>query len=137
GYGIHAVAIPGWSLGSILKYVAQMGATLGAAHLRAHHSQGAILQVLHRFWPSRLIKRRPAAVGLKFRARLEELVATGTAGVNPNAIFMEQLTRPGSLRGCLTQHGVLGRVEVIPPLFIGLCDFVFRGVHDGSPFLNK
>ncbi len=102
--------------------MSEVSVARGASYFRSGLSQRVVLEQGHRFGLDGLIKRRPTAVAVEFRASDEQLGATPAAVVQPGTIFVEQFSGERSLGSCLAQNVELFGGEHLTPL-------VLRALH--------
>src|SRR5690606_31911627 len=100
---------------AIVEYMAEMAAAASTMHLRAGHEQGIVLLGADRI-RQRFPEARPASAGIIFGFRgIGRQVATGTME-DTLAMFFEQGTGEGALRGFLAQHRILLPGQDFAPL---------------------
>src|SRR5579859_3992601 len=101
-----------------------MGVTPLAPDLGADHAQRPVLDQLHGVAARWLVEARPAAVGLEFLRRAEQLRTAGTAPVHAFGLGVGVLTCPWRLGPRLPEYLVLIRGKQIAPLRLGSLDLV-------------
>jgi hypothetical protein len=102
--------------------VTEVAVARGAPNLGSRLSQRVVLDQRHGLGIDGLVKGRPATVAVELGAREEKLGVAAAAGVEPGAVFVQQLAGERSLGSCLAQNvELLGRE--------GLTPLVFRALH--------
>ena len=127
---VYAITVPGWGLRRIVKKVTKVASALGTSNFSSHHAVSAILQVLNCFVFQGLIKRRPAAVRIKFCFRFEKRSATSSAAVGTHSLFFQELAGVGAFGSCQAQNLVFKLGKLFAPLLVGLKNLV---LHSKSP----
>ena len=131
---VHAVAVARRRSESVGEHVAEVRATARTPHFRSHHAHAAIFEQLDGLRSNRFVEARPTAAGVELRARLEQLVPTRLARVQPRPSLVEQCTRPRAFRCCLTEHSELLCTQPAPPVALVVFDFV---LHVPAPLVTS
>ena len=109
--------------------MAQVTATLGAAHLGAKHAVGSILDVFNGLVALGLIETWPAAVRVKFGVGFKQEGIATPAVVATCSLFIEQLSRVRALGASHAQHVILEVAQLFAPLLIRLENFILHGKY--------
>src|SRR5690606_26543126 len=130
--GVDAVAGALGGEALTVEPVAEVGVAVGPAHLGAHHTERAVLQVAHGA-RERLVERRPAAVRVELGVAGEQRRATGPAPVGARRLGLHVLAGPGPLGAALSEHPELLRVQADPPFLLGQFHVTNGTAAQGAP----
>src|SRR5258708_32638320 len=101
-----------------------MGAAPLAPDLGPYRAQRAVFDQFHGVAAGRLIEARPAAVGLEFLPRTEQLGTARAAPVHALDLGVGVLTGPGRLGARFPEYLILIRGKHFAPLRFGSLDLV-------------
>src|SRR5438874_10721426 len=129
---VDAVAQPGRRR-AVVEDVAEVAAALGAGDLGADHEKAAVLVLLDRGALRRLVEAGPAAVGVELGRRREQLGPAARAPVGALGVGVPVLAGERALGALLSEHVVLLRRQLLPPLGVRLLNSLLHATKLARP----